>query len=188
MILVSAPTFALTIKGEADTAYNSAKDSVYVGLVWHSDDGRKFNPGYSNEIGVLKKGKFKFKVNEHPPEENRQKLENSAFSVAYIVLFKDMNGDGRFTEEDKLIGMCKKHCVTFVSGDLNKDLDKIEEGKGRKIHTLRKLGQGVNLSYAIAPEEHKMDSRFDDLVNVKKARVILTTKKKGERLRGPNWT
>lgn len=188
MIMVSLPTFALTIRGEADTTYNSAKDNVYVGVVWHSDDGRKFNPGFSPEVGTIKNGKFKFKVTNLPPESSRKKLENSMLSVGYIVLFKDVNRDGQFTKDDKVVGICEKHCLTFVSGDLNKDLDKIEEMKERKMPTLRKLGQGLHLSYAESPDEHGMDSRFDDLISVKKAKVILTRKRNGKRLRGPNWT
>lgn len=188
MTAIISQAQAITIKGKIDTLCNSNKDSVYVGLIWHSDDGPSYNPSYSTEVGVVKNGKFKLKVRKYPPKSSRLKFENSEMSVAYIVLFKDIDGNGRFTKPDKVMGICEKHCLTFVSGTLNKDLDDVGKKKGKKIRLFRRIKNGLNFCTVQKPEEHGLDRTFDDLVTTRKSKVIITTIAGGKKPKSPNWT
>jgi len=188
LIFLVNHSFAFTIKGQTDIFYNSSNDSIYVGLMWHSDDGPKENMSFAKTIGKIKNGKFKLKVTESPDEGSIQKFENSELSVAFIVTFKDINGNGSFDSEDKIIGICENNCLTYVSGDLNKDFDTIEKKKEREIKTLRKLVTGIGFCKVVKPEEHGFGGRFDDLEPTKQTKVTIKTFKKGTKINVPNWT
>lgn len=165
LILCFSKSYAISFKGETTEKLSSASDSVYVALIWHYDEGKSFS--VDPAIGIVKDGRFEIEISGTPPSNGIVKLYDCEFSVAYIVLFKDRNGNKKLDfKNDTLFGVAEKNCLTFLKGDLNAALDKIAIGKGKyKNNNLRKIAQGITLTKVIKLEtEEKFE--FDDLVTI----------------------
>lgn len=180
---------SVTIKGIINEGLDSKKDSVYVGIVWHKEDNWTFQATYGREVGRIKNGKFKFKVTNPPADSSCILLANSKLSVAFIFAFKDTDGNGVFSASDPIIGLSDSHCLTFVAGNLNLDIEKAEKTKGEEVLTLSRLLEGIQLCKVVTKQEQNRRYGFDDLVPITKATVKIRIFAHGAgTFKTPNWT
>ncbi|MCI4668830.1 MAG: hypothetical protein MRZ79_11905 [Bacteroidia bacterium] len=182
----------IILKGSIDTPFNSNTDSIYIGVVWHSEDNWAYKATYSNAIGIVKNGKFRLKIEKPPEDSSCIILKNSKLSIGFIFAFKDKDDDGEFTDFDEIIGISEGQSLAFVEGDFLKDIREINKKKKDKIDTLLRLKKGIQLCKVIKTAEDKSgkySSGFDDFIPAKKINIqIKTPSKIKRRLRTPNWT
>ena len=184
--VATVPSFAITITGSTSKTVNSSTDSIYVGIVWHYADTKPHVADAS--IGTVADGRFSFEINNTPPPSTIMKGDSFQLSIAYIILFKDKNGNQKLDETgDELKGICEHFCISYLKGDINAFLDKIEKQGGKKVTTLRKLKEGIRLVKVVKPGEQQQKNFFDDLHPVEATDIIIKCGERDE-LTFPNWT
>lgn len=185
LIFLCHQAFAIHFKGRTSQAINSSEDRIYVAAIWHYSDGRAHVAG--EQIGEITDGKFELELAAVPPQEGVLSLHGADFSVAYIILFEDTDGDKRYDRKiDNVVGVAENHCFTYVSGDWNGALDKIEQQKGRKTQ-LRKLSHGLKLARVIRYDDTE-EFQFDGLETISSNELIIIRVAPKDELDFPNWT
>lgn len=185
LVLICHQVFGAHFKGRTSQSFNSVTDSVYVAAIWHYSDGRAHVAG--EQAVEITDGKFTLELPAVPPQEGVLSLHGADFSVAYIVLFRDNDGNKRYDRKtDAVVGVAENHCLTYVNGDWNGALDKIEQQKGRKTQ-LRKLAQAIQLARVIRYDDTE-EFQFDGLETIGSNELIIIRVAPKEDLDFPNWT
>jgi len=175
------PIYAFELQGTTDPSLNSETDSIFVGLIWQY--GNSQPAVYGRNCGEINHGKFDFVLDTTPPKLATLQELNLQFSVAYIVLFRDKNGNRKMDDHDEIVSASLKNCLTFVQGNWVRFLNTLEEIKHFKIPTLRHLNQGMTLA-RVQPKRRG----FDDLRSISNRKIHLKWSANKRPIRYPNWT
>ena len=192
--------YGLSLKGIVDKKFNSERDSVYVSLIWSSDESIT-KDSYNYEVGEIINGKFNFEVDKVPHQNVLKVFRGVPIAAAYIIVFKDIDGDKRFTENDKIIGLSEDHVICYAENNLKESMiafyktQKKSEPDQDIFKRFEKWEKGLNICKKMNDKKKKRYKKkygiiHDILIPDNNPEVYIKTSdnfKKSD-IKPPNWT